>query len=160
MIDDAFRRGIVQWQDKTIRFGRPTLKTKQAFKEELEVEALRGLQRKRHLMDPAEYAEAVRAVSRDFTARVYAWGRPEWSRCLQDDDWFKRMLWHVVVQEVIPEKVSLNPWITPDVWDKIWNDATYPPADGRPGGNLFDDEYVKLMQDPQAPPPGTDQAAA
>jgi hypothetical protein len=165
MIDEAYPREQVTWGDKTLRFGRPNLKTQAAFKEELECEALQSVRRKRHLMDAAEYAEAVRALSRDFTARVYGWGKPEWARCLQDLAWYKRLLWHTLVQEVLPEKHSLNPWLTADMMDQLWAANDYPadPAKGTPAGNHLDDAYTRLMAPdplPTAPPGTRDQAAA
>lgn len=164
MLDEAFPREAIDWNGKVITFARPTLDTQRLFKEELERDALLCLRRKRDLMDAAEYADALRALSRDFTARIYAWGKPEWARCVQDVDWYKRMLWHVLAQRVLPEKQSLNPWLTPQDMDKLWDDMSYPAADGKPAGNLLDDAYGRLMSDPNPKPPtGTttgDQAAA
>jgi hypothetical protein len=163
MLDEAFPRSDpVQWREHTIRFGRPTLKTQSAFKEELEREALAGLRRKRDMMDVNEYADAIRALSRDFTARVYAWGKPEWARCLVDLEWTKRLLWHVLVQEVLPEKQSLNPWLTPELMDRLFEDTSYPAVNGKPAGNLLDEAYGKLMgPDPNpSAPPGTAERAA
>lgn len=165
MLDDAFPRSDpVSWKGHTIRFGRPTLKTQAAFKEELEREALAALRRKRDMLDAAEYADAIRAVSRDFAAKVYAWGGVEWSRCLQSLDWVKRLLWHCIVQEVLPEKTSLNPWLTPDMMDALWNDTSYPAANGgKPAGNLLDEAYTRLMApdpNPSAPSGTAGQAAA
>lgn len=165
MLDEAFPRSDpVTWNGHTIRFGRPNLKMRGALKEEMEREQLASIQRKRDMMDAAEYADAIRAVSRDFTAKIYAWGGVEWLRCLQSLDWLKRLLWHVCVQEVLPEKQSLNPWLTPDMMDKLWEDTSYPadPATGKPAGNLLDDAYARLMApdpNPTAPPGTAGQAA-
>lgn len=163
MLDDGFPRSEpVEWREHTVRFARPTLKTQTAFKEELEREALASLRRKRDMLDANEYADAIRALSRDFTARVYAWGRTEWARCVQDVEWLKRLLWHVCVQQVLPEKMSLNPWLTPELMDRLFEETSYPAKDGKPAGNLLDDAYGKLMApdpNPSAPPGTPGQAA-
>jgi hypothetical protein len=165
MMDEAFPRETVTWGDKTLRFGRPNLKTQAAFKEELEREALQSLRRKRDLMDAAEYADAIRALTRDFTSRTYAWGRPECARCIQDVGWYKRLLWHCLVQEVMPEKHSLNPWLVPEMMDKLWEANAYPENKdkGTPAGNHLDDAFGRLMAPdplPSAPTGSHDQAAA
>jgi hypothetical protein len=154
MLDQAFPRQSVQWKDRTITFARAQLTTQRAFKEELEREALQAIQRKRDLFSAADYAEALRAVSRDFAARVYAWEGPEWQRAIGNLDWYKRMLWHVLIQAVFPEKQSLNPWITPDLMETIWEDLSYPAEGDKLAGNLLDDAYIRLLRpDPPKPPP-------
>lgn len=161
MLDEAFPRSDpVQWRDQTIRFGRPTLKTQAALKEEMEREALATLRRKRDMMDAAEYSEAIARLALLFNAKVYAWGKAEWVRCVQDVEWYKRLLWHVCVQQVLPEKQSLNPWLTPDLMDALWEGTSYPATGDKPAGNLLDDAYVRLMApDPNPTPPTGTQPA-
>ncbi len=105
---DLLKTETVDGRDRTWTLRRATVKTERLFKARLERAALALAVANADLLGENGLAIGIQAVSRDVAARHYAWGRPGWIRCLEDDDNFAFVLWLMLTQEPTQRSLAFD----------------------------------------------------
>lgn len=95
---DVFREATFEWDGKTWKVHRPSLKTERFCGGFLERRALEFLNRQRPILGESAYAAALAKVAEEAASYAYAWGGPVWSKTLATDDGFREIMYLLVTQ--------------------------------------------------------------
>lgn len=154
MLDTVFPREVVPWGGREIVVTPATFHARMLLKEYLECEVVKALHRKRHLYpSEAAFLKVESQLYRDFGAYLYAFGRRECVRCLEDDEHLKHYLF-LALTAPRPDGTPSPNVLDREAMDKLWDDTLYE-AEDEAGQKVTRNRLLEAFERVSAPNPPT-----
>lgn len=156
---EVYWERAVELDGKSYPITRANYSTEGLFKDYLDKQALLDAERTGAGSRPETLAMLLRETRRDVTARLYAWGMPEWARCLQSVGHLKYLFYLLLRQRNPRTNEFPNPGMTEALASKIfeanWHwllDGQKVPADTPGAVNALNEIITDAISPPADPP--------